>query len=133
VVWTDGLSGHVIMVQLRTKLRVRDNSGAKVLRRIQVMKTRGRHGRVGDFVVASVKKASPDSPMKKGDVVRGYLVTTVHGRSRPTGVKVRFPRNGVVMVNKKREPRATRIRSPRPSDLRRAGRMKRLMLAPHVV
>lgn len=121
------------MVQLRSKLVVRDNSGAKSIRRIQVMGTRYRHGHISDLVVASVLKASPESTMKKGDVVRGYVVTTVCGSSRPTGVKVRFPLNGVVMVNKKREPMATRVRAPLPSDLRRQGRTKRLMLAPQVV
>jgi len=120
-------------VQLRTQLMVRDNSGAKVLRRIQVIGKRYRPGHVGDFVVASVMKASPECSMKKGDVVRGYLVTSVYGRSRPTGITIRFPVNGVVMVNKKREPIATRVRSPLPSDLRRQGRMKRLMLSPQVI
>lgn len=122
------------MVQLRSKLVVRDNSGVKRVRRIQVMGMKtSRSGKIGKFVVASVLKARPDSTFKKGDVVRGYLVTSKVGRTRPSGVVVRFAENGCVLVNKKREPVGTRVHAALPSDLRRQGRSKLLSIASHVV
>jgi large subunit ribosomal protein L14 len=122
-----------IMVQLRTVCTVRDNTGVKMIRRIQItgMKT-ARAGSIGAFVVASVIKAMPKSTFKKGDVVRAYLVTSTYGRSRPSGITVRFPLNGCVLVNKKRDPIGTRILSVLPSDLRRQGRSKLLSLSTHV-
>lgn len=121
------------MVQLRTKLTVLDNSGVKIARRIQVMGVVKRPGHVGRRVVASVQKATPESPMKKGSMVRGYMATTVYGVSRKNGMKVRFPENGVVLVNKKLEPVASRVTTPMPSDLRFRGRSKRLTLGSTVI
>lgn len=112
------------MVQLRTRLAVVDNSGVKRVRRIRVMGVPRRAGSVGRRVVASVMKAVPTCSRKKGDLVRGYLVATVRGASRPTGRVQRFDRNAVVLVNKKLEPLASRIRLARPKDLRRQGLSK---------
>ena len=121
------------MVQLRTVLTVVDNSGVKLARRIQVMKTKKRPGTRADFVVASVLKALPDCSLKKGDLVRGYRVTTHRGCLRPTGLSVVFPSNGLVLITKKGEPLGTRVRVPRPTELRRHGRSKVLSLAPQLV
>lgn len=121
------------MVQLRTSLHVLDNSGVKTARRIQVKGMKKRPGSIGKFVVASVTKAIPSSSFKKGDIVRGYLVTTVYGMTRNSGVHLRFPKNGLVLVNKKLDPIASRVMSPLPYDLRRFGRVKRLSMASHSV
>jgi len=121
------------MVQLRSKLQVLDNSGAKVARRIQVKGVMKRAGHVGRRVVASVIKATPESTIKKGSVIRGYLTTSVFGISRRNGMKVRFPENGIVLVNKKLEPVASRVTTAMPSDLRSRGRGKRLTLTSTVV
>lgn len=121
------------MVQLRSSLTVLDNSGVKTARRIQVMGMKHRPGHIGKFIVASATKVAPNSAIKKGDIVRGYLVTSVYGRVRPNGVRLRFPSNGRVLVNKKLEPIATRITSALPLDLRKKGRRKRMSLASHIV
>jgi ribosomal protein L14 len=121
------------MVQLRSKLTVLDNTGVKQARVIQVLRTRRRHGVIGDQVVAVVVKANSESPMKKGDVVRGYLATSIYGRQRATGIRVNFDVNGLILVNKKQEPLATRVRAPLPAELRRKGRGKRLSRSAHVV
>ena len=121
------------MVQLRTSLTVLDNSGVKTARRIQVMGMQKRPGHIGKFIVASATKVASDSTIKKGDLVRGYLVTSVYGRVRPNGVRLRFPSNGRVLVNKKLEPIASRVTSALPVDLRKKGRRKRMSLASHVV
>jgi ribosomal protein L14 len=97
------------------------------------MGVKKRAGHIGHFIVATVTKASPESPLKKGDRVRGYLVNSVYGRSRPSGLRVRFSTNGIVLVNKKREPLASRVLAALPQDLRRYGRTKRLSLSSHIV
>lgn len=121
------------MVQLRTVLSVVDNSGVKAVRRIQVMNTRRRPGYRKDYLVASVVKALPDCTLKKGDLVRGYLVNSRYGHRRGTGLHLRYASNAMVLVNKKGEPLGTRVRIPLPTDLRSSGRNKRRSLAPHVV
>lgn len=121
------------MVQLRTSLSVLDNSGVKTARRIQVKGMKKRPGYIGNFVVASVTKARPSSSFKKGEIVRGYLVTSVYGRTRSSGIHIRFPKNGLVLVNKKNEPIASRVIAALPNDLRRIGRLKRLTLASHTI
>ena len=84
-------------------------------------------------MVAVVKKVNPDSSLKKGDLVRGYLVSTVRGHTRATGRRLRFPVNALVLVNKKQEPLGTRVRVPRPVDLRARGRSKLRTRAPQRV
>lgn len=121
------------MVQLRSRLIVADNSGVKRVRRIQVMGMKYRPGRTGNLVVASVMKSTPECSMKKGDVVRGYLVNTVRGHYRRSGVVQRFSSNGVVLVNKKLEPLSSRVTVPMPKDLRRLGRSKRVTLGASTV
>jgi large subunit ribosomal protein L14 len=80
-------------------------------------------------MVASVIKVHSDSTFKKGDVVRGYIVTTKVGRTRPSGMVVRFPDNGCVLINKKMEPVGTRVLTVLPTDLRRQGRSKLLSIS----
>lgn len=119
-----------IMVQLRSRLHVVDNSGVKLVRRIRVDQMIRRPGSMGRMVVASVMKSAPTCTMKKGDLVRGYIVQTVRGSTRSSGIVQRFDRNAVVLVNKKLEPRSNRIRVPLSKDLRRQGLRKLRSMAP---
>jgi len=103
----------------------------KEVRCIQVY--RAKYGEVGHRFVASVVDARPDSEWKRGDRVRGVIVSTKKGLRRGTGVSMKFPENGAVLLNKKWEPRGTRITETLPIDLRNCGQMKLLTLAPHVI
>src|SRR4051812_20165897 len=118
------------MVQLRTRCVVRDNTGVKDIRRIQVrgMKT-SRSGKPGNRRVGAVQKARTGSSFKKGDVVRAYLVTSKYGRQRPSGIVLRFPENGCVLVDKKGDPVGSRVLAALPADLRRRGRSKILSIS----
>ncbi|MCL7037349.1 hypothetical protein MKW94_014219 [Papaver nudicaule] len=118
-------------IQMRTKLKVVDNSGAKVVACIQALK--GKKGaRLGDTIVASVKEAQPRGKVKKGDVVYGVVVRAAMQRGRCDGSEVRFDDNAVVLVNKQGEPIGTRVFGPVPHELRKKKHVKILTLAEHI-
>jgi large subunit ribosomal protein L14 len=122
------------MIQSMTMLEVADNSGAKKLQCINVLGgTRRRYGRVGDFIVCSVKAAMPHAEIKKGDVVRAVIVRTRQDTQRPDGSVVRFGDNAAVVLNDQKVPRGTRIFGPVPRELRDKDFMRIISLAPEVV
>ncbi|HUF52336.1 MAG TPA: 50S ribosomal protein L14 [Dehalococcoidia bacterium] len=122
------------MIQQYSRLRVADNSGAKQIRVIQVMGgSRRRYGAVGDIVVASVKAAAPNSPVKKGDVVKAVVVRAAQPWRRSDGSYIRFDENAAVILADGQNPRGTRIFGPVARELRDRNFMKIVSLAPEVV
>lgn len=118
-------------IQMRTKLKVVDNSGAKWVRCIQALK--GKKGaRLGDTIIASVQEAQPRGKVKKGEVVYGVVVRAAMQRGRCDGSEIRFDDNAVVLVNKQGEPIGTRVFGPVPHELRRKKHLKILTLAEHI-
>ncbi|KAG0587974.1 hypothetical protein KC19_2G206200 [Ceratodon purpureus] len=118
-------------VQMRTRLEVADNSGAKRVSCIKVLGG-GKHGKLGDLIIASVKDAVPRGKVKKGEVVNCVIVRAAMHRQRSDGSEIRFDKNAVVIVNKQGEPIGTRIFGPVPHELRSKNFMKILTLADHV-
>ena len=103
------------MIQLRSVLRVADNSGAKLLRVIQVYGgSKRRFGYVGDVVSASVIDAQPQSEIKKGEVVRAVIVRTKKEKRRANGEYVRFDDNAGVIITARKslDPVGTRVFGP---------------------
>jgi large subunit ribosomal protein L14 len=122
------------MIQTQTKLRVADNSGAKVLSCIKVLGgSRRKYASVGDIIVVSVKEAIPNSKVKKGDVVRAVIVRTAKGLRRSDGSYIKFDDNSAVLINQQREPIGTRIFGPVARELRAKNFMKIISLAPEVL
>ncbi|GMH20806.1 hypothetical protein Nepgr_022648 [Nepenthes gracilis] len=118
-------------IQMRTKLNVVDNSGAKQVMCIQALK--GKKGaRLGDIIVASVKEARPGGKVKKGDVVRAVVVRAAMQRGRCDGSEVKFDDNAVVILNKQGEPVGTRVFGPVPHELRKKKQLKILTMAEHL-
>ncbi len=121
------------MIQMRTKLDVADNTGAKIVGCIQILgSSKRRYGAVGDIVVATVKKAVPRGEIKEGDIVRGVIVRTKDAIRRADGTYVRFDRNAVVLLDGDNNPRGTRIFGAVPRELRKKF-MKIISLAAEVV
>lgn len=122
------------MIQVETNLEVADNSGA---RKVQCIKVIGGSKRkvasVGDVIIVSVKKAIPRGKVKKGDVARALIVRTSKEIHRPDGSSIRFDTNAAVLVNKDGEPIGTRIFGPVTRELRSAGFVKIMSLAPEVL
>lgn len=122
------------MIQIYSRLKVADNSGARQLRVIQVTGgSKRRYAKLGDIVVASVREALPNSNVKKGDVVKAVVVRIRKDSQRPDGTVIRFDSNAAVLINPNKEPRGTRIFGPVPRELREKGFMRILSLAPEVV
>lgn len=122
------------MIQLRTLLRVADNSGAKKVSCIRVIGASNKmFANIGDVIVANVKEAVYDAKVKKGDVVRAVVVRTSKGTRRPDGSYIKFDENSVVIINKENEPVGTRIFGPVARELRAKRFMKIVSLAPEVL
>ena len=122
------------MIQQYSRLRVADNSGAKQIMVIQVTGgSRRRYGSVGDTIVASVKQAAPNSPVKKGEVVRAVVVRAAQPWRRSDGSYIRFDENAAVILSDGANPRGTRIFGPVARELRERNFMKIVSLAPEVV
>ncbi|MBN1333089.1 MAG: 50S ribosomal protein L14 [Synergistales bacterium] len=122
------------MIQLRTVLKVADNSGAKKIQCIQVLGgSRRRWGTIGDVIIASVKEAIPNSNISKGQVVKAVIVRTKKEIRRRDGSYVRFDDNAAVVIDNNGDPKGTRIFGPVARELRQRKYMRILSLAPEVV
>lgn len=122
------------MIQPQTKLKVADNTGAKVIMCIRVLGgSFRRSGNIGDVIIASVKKATPGGVVKKGDVVKAVIVRSKKGVKRPDGSYIRFDENAAVIIREDKNPRGTRIFGPVARELRDKEYMKILSLAPEVL
>jgi large subunit ribosomal protein L14 len=123
------------MLQIRSIVKVADNTGAKLVNLFSVNgKNRRRFARLGDVVAGSVRQVSPGGQIKKGDKVYGVIVRTRKEVRRDDGSYVRFDENAIVLVNKdSNDPRGTRIFGPVARELRDLGFMKIVSLAPEVV
>ena len=122
------------MIQTYTRLKVADNTGARQLMCINVLGGTGkRYARVGDVIVASVKRAIPGAAVKKGDVVRAIIVRSAQPYRRPDGSYIRFDENAAVILTDKNNPKGTRIFGPVARELREKNFTKIISLAPEVL
>ena len=122
------------MIQQQTRLKVADNSGARELMVIRVMGgSKRKYGNIGDVVVASVKKAIPNSNIKKGKVVKAVIVRSVEGVRRKDGSYIRFGDNACVLIKDDKSPVGTRVLGPVARELRDKDYMKIVSLAPEVI
>jgi len=122
------------MIQEYTRLRVADNSGAKELMCVKVLGgSRRRYASVGDIIICSVKAATPQGSVKKGDVVRAVVVRTAKEYGRPDGSFIKFDENAAVILDNEQNPKGTRIFGPVARELREKGFMKIVSLAPETL
>jgi large subunit ribosomal protein L14 len=122
------------MIQTETRLRVADNSGAKLVTCIKVLGgSKRRYASVGDIIVVAVKEAMPNSKVKKGEVVRAVIVRTAKEIRRVDGSHIRFDDNSAVLISQQGEPIGTRIFGPVARELRAKQFMKIISLAPEVL
>lgn len=122
------------MIQIRSRLDVADNSGARMATMIGVIgKGAAQVAHIGDVITANVKEASATGAVKKGDVVRAVLVRTKQPIRRDDGSLLRFDKNAIVIIDKDLNPRGTRIFGPVARELRERNFMKIVSLAPEVL
>jgi large subunit ribosomal protein L14 len=122
------------VIQAYTRLKAADNTGAREIMCINVLGgTRKKYARVGDVIVASVKKAIPRGAVKEGDVVRAVIIRSAQPYRRPDGSYIKFDENAAVILTDKNNPKGTRIFGPVARELRDKNFAKIISLAPEVV
>ena len=122
------------MVQQETRLKVADNSGARELLVIRVLGgSKVKFGNIGDVVVGTVKKSTPNGTVKKGKVVKAVVVRTVGGVRRDDGSYIKFDDNACVIIKDDKSPVGTRVFGPVAREIRDKGYMKIVSLAKEVL
>ena len=122
------------MIQPQSYLNVADNSGAKRLMCIRVLSVnKNQFANIGDVIIAVVKEALPNQPLKKSDIVRAVIIRTCKGVRRSNGMVIRFDDNAAVVLNKDNNPRGSRVFGPVARELRDQNFTKIISLAPEVV
>ena len=122
------------MVQQESRLKVADNSGARELLVIRVLGgSKVKTGNIGDVVVGTVKKATPNGTVKEGNVVKAVIVRSKFGVRREDGSYIKFDDNACVLIKDDKSPVGTRVLGPVARELREKDYMKIISLAPEVL
>jgi large subunit ribosomal protein L14 len=122
------------MIQMQSRLRIADNSGAKEVMCLKVLGgSKRRYASVGDVIIVSIKEAMPNSKVKKGDVAKAVIVRTKSKLRRADGSYVAFDDNSAVLIKPDLEPVGTRIFGPVARELRAKSFVKIVSLAPEVI
>ena len=122
------------MIQMQSRMKVADNSGAKEVMCIKVLGgSKRRYAGIGDIIKISIKEALPNAKVKKGDVYDAVIVRTRKGVRRRDGSSIRFDSNAAVLLNANLQPIGTRIFGPVTRELRSERFMKIISLAPEVI
>jgi large subunit ribosomal protein L14 len=122
------------MIQLRTRLKVADNSGARIAECIRVVGgSSRRYARVGDIIVVAVKQVTPGAPILKGSMSRAVVVRQTQPLRRADGSIIRFDENACVLIGDQQNPRGTRVFGPVARELREKEFMRIVSLAPEVI
>lgn len=122
------------MLQERALVKVADNSGAKIVNVFRIPgSTRKRYARLGEIVIVSVREVEPRKAVKKKEIAKAVVVRTAAPVRRSDGSYIRFDQNAVVLINDKKEPRATRIFGPIPREIKEKGFEKVFALAEEIV
>ena len=122
------------MIQMRTVLDVADNSGARKVQCIKILKdSKRKYASIDDIIVVSVKEAIPNAKVKKGEVMKAVVVRTAKEIGRADGTYIRFDNNSAVLIDNQKEPIGTRIFGPVARELRAKKFMKIISLAPEVL
>lgn len=122
------------MLQVESKMKVADNSGARIVKVIKVLGGSGRkYANIGDEVVVSVRVATPGGVVKKGEVAKAVIVRSKSGIRRLDGSYIKFDENACVLIRDDKSPRGTRIFGPVARELRDNDFMRIVSLAPEVL
>ncbi|MEK6555716.1 MAG: 50S ribosomal protein L14 [Bdellovibrionota bacterium] len=122
------------MIQMQSRLKIADNSGAKEVMCLKVLGgSKRRYASVGDIIIVSIKEALPNSKVKKGDVAKAVIVRTKSKLRRADGSYLAFDDNSAVLIKADLEPVGTRIFGPVARELRAKSFVKIVSLAPEVI
>nr|YP_010212950.1 ribosomal protein L14 [Taxillus matsudae]UBK11075.1 ribosomal protein L14 [Taxillus matsudae]UBN07214.1 ribosomal protein L14 [Taxillus matsudae] len=121
------------MIQPQTHLNVADNSGARELMCIRIIGTSNRrYAQIGDIILAVIKDAMPNMPLKRSEVVRAVIIRTCKELKRENGIIIRYDNNAAVVVDPEGNPKGTRVFGGIARELRYLNFTKIISLAPEV-
>jgi len=121
------------MIYPHTILEIADNTGAKKIMCIRILRSNKKYAEIGDTIIAVVKEALPNMIIKKSDIVRAIIVRTKKTIRRNDGMYIRFDDNAAVIVNNENNPKGTRIFGPVSREIREKNLLKIVSLAPEVL
>jgi large subunit ribosomal protein L14 len=121
------------MIYPQTILTVADNTGAKKVMCIRILSGKKKYAKIGDTIIAVVKEALPNMPVKRSDIIRAVIVRTKQSIRRQDGMYIRFDDNAAVIVNIDNNPRGTRVFGPVAREIRDKNYSKIVSLAPEVL
>ena len=121
------------MIYPQTMLTVADNTGAKKIMCIRILGGNKKYAKIGDVIIAVVKEAIPNMPIKRSDIVRAIVIRTKKNIRRQDGMYIRFDDNAAVIVNLDSNPRGTRVFGPVAREIRDKNYSKIVSLAPEVL
>lgn len=121
------------MIYPQTMLTVADNTGAKKVMCIRILGGNKKYAEIGDTIIAVVKEAIPNMPVKRSDIIRAIIVRTRKTIRRCDGMYIRFDDNAAVIVNMDNNPRGTRVFGPVAREIREKNLSKIVSLAPEVL
>nr|YP_009569309.1 ribosomal protein L14 [Ceratostigma willmottianum]YP_010689893.1 ribosomal protein L14 [Ceratostigma plumbaginoides]YP_010689975.1 ribosomal protein L14 [Ceratostigma griffithii]YP_010690057.1 ribosomal protein L14 [Ceratostigma minus]QBC67147.1 ribosomal protein L14 [Ceratostigma willmottianum]WBR75602.1 ribosomal protein L14 [Ceratostigma plumbaginoides]WBR75684.1 ribosomal protein L14 [Ceratostigma plumbaginoides]WBR75766.1 ribosomal protein L14 [Ceratostigma griffithii]WBR75930.1 rib len=122
------------MIQPQTHLNVADNSGARELMCIRIIgASNRRYGHIGDIIVAVIKKAIPNMPLERSEVIRAVIVRTRKELKRDNGMIIRYNDNAAVIIDQKRNPKGSRVFGAIAQELRQLNFTKIISLAPEIL
>ena len=121
------------MIYPQTILTVADNTGAKKVMCIRILGGNKKYAKIGDTIIAVVKEAIPNMPIKRSDIVKAIIVRTKKTIRRQDGMYIRFDDNAAVIVNADNNPRGTRVFGPVAREVREKNFSKIVSLAPEVL
>ena len=121
------------MIYPQTMLTVADNTGAKKVMCIRILGGNKKYAKIGDTIIAVVKEAIPNMPIKRSDVIKAIIVRTKKTIRRQDGMYIRFDDNAAVIVNADNNPRGTRVFGPVAREIRDKNFSKIVSLAPEVL
>jgi large subunit ribosomal protein L14 len=121
------------MIYPQTMLTVADNTGAKKVMCIRVLGGNKKYAKIGDTIIAVVKEAIPNMPIKRSDIVRAIVVRTKKTIRRQDGMYIRFDDNAAVIINMDNNPRGTRVFGPVAREIRDKNFSRIVSLAPEVL
>nr|YP_010007346.1 ribosomal protein L14 [Passiflora vespertilio]YP_010007369.1 ribosomal protein L14 [Passiflora vespertilio]QNR06189.1 ribosomal protein L14 [Passiflora vespertilio]QNR06212.1 ribosomal protein L14 [Passiflora vespertilio] len=122
------------MIQSQTYLNVADNCGARKLMCIRILGAGNRgYGHIGNVIIAVIKEAAKDSSLEKSEVIRAVIVRTRKQFKRSCGTIIRYDDNAAVVIDKKRNPKGSRVFGPIVEELREVNFTKIISLAPEIL
>lgn len=122
------------MIYSETKLNVSDNTGAKIVKCLKVLRASKSSGaKPSSIIIASVRKIKLSKKLLKGQICRGVLIRGKKNVQRATGMSIKFADNSLILIDVKNMPLGSRIFGPVYNELKLADFSKIITLSKNII